>query len=273
MKGSILKVVVAVSLSWTGLGCQPEAGREHANAGQDDARVTAAAAGLTPEQKLRAMRMISVFENGTVELQYAYVEALDDSDLRGYTCGLGFTTGTEDALEVIQAYTKKVPNNPLAQFIPRLRQGRGGLDGLKGYPKAWQLCAKDQAFNQIQEQIQDKNSYNPALAAWRDLGLKSALSLAILYDTAWMHGPGDDADGLLGLIARTTADPSNEPAWLAAFMEVLRADLLDPVDKNTQDEWRKAVHRADALNDLVKAENFDFRGPFHIGYEYDAYVP
>src|ERR1041385_503456 len=42
------------------------------------------------EHKVRALELISVFENGTIELQYAYVEDLGDG--RGYTCGLGFTT-------------------------------------------------------------------------------------------------------------------------------------------------------------------------------------
>src|SRR4051795_2892953 len=80
-----------------------------------------AAPGLTHAQRLRVDKLISEFENSTPVIQYCYVEALDDG--RGYTVGrAGFTSATGDLLEVAEAYTKKVSDNPLAGLLPRLRE-------------------------------------------------------------------------------------------------------------------------------------------------------
>ena len=51
---------------------------------------------LTSDQKRRAEELTSIFENDTIELQYAYTEDLHDG--RGITSGrVGFTTRDGDA--------------------------------------------------------------------------------------------------------------------------------------------------------------------------------
>jgi chitosanase len=230
--------------------------------------------GLDADHKLRAMQLISVFENDTIVLAYDYVEALGDG--RGYTCGLGFTTATGDAYEVVKDYTAQVPNNPLATFLPRLQQlaqsGSGSTSGLGGFPAAWKSAAGDANFRKIQEKVQDANSYDPAIVHAQALGLKTNLGITILYDTVWMHGDGDDADGAPALIAK--AGPMNDEArWLAAFLAVRRADLLNPADKTTQAEWSQAVGRVDELSDLLEAGNLDLHGPIDVQHGYDVVVP
>jgi chitosanase len=220
------------------------------------------------------MELISVFENDTIVLAYDYVEALGDG--RGYTCGLGFTTGTGDAYQVVVDYTAQVPQNALATFLPRLKQlaqsGSGSTSGLSGFPAAWTQSATDPIFRSVQEKVQDANSYDPAIVHAMALGLKTNLAITILYDTVWMHGDGDDGDGTPALI--TKAGPMNdEAAWLASFLAVRRADLLNPADPTTQAEWSMAVGRVDALSDILKAKNFDLSGPIDVKYGYDVTVP
>ncbi len=70
---------------------------------------TVFAAGLNKDQKRRAEQLTSIFENGKTEIQYGYVEALDDG--RGFGRA-GFTTATGDALEVVRSI-HAVPNNKL----------------------------------------------------------------------------------------------------------------------------------------------------------------
>jgi chitosanase len=121
-----------------------------------------AEAELTKEQKKRCEEYTSIFENDTIELQYAYVENIHDG--RGYTSGrAGFTTGTADALEVIKKYTAKKPGNPLAKFIPELetlaKKSSGDVTHLSGYPAAWKECAKDAVFRQTQDEVSDEMYY------------------------------------------------------------------------------------------------------------------
>jgi chitosanase len=220
------------------------------------------------------MQLISVFENYTIVLSYDYVEALGDG--RGYTCGLGFTTGTGDAYEVVKEYTAQSPNNALATFLPRLQQlassGSGSTTGLTGFPAAWMQSASDPIFRKVQEDVQDQNSYLPALAHAQAVGIKTALGITILYDTVWMHGDGSDPDGTQALIDKT-GKLTDEATWLANFLAVRRADLLNPADKTTQAEWSMAVGRVDELSDILKAKNFDLTGPIAVTHGYDVTVP
>ena len=92
--------------------------------------------------------MVSVFENSTPEIQYAYVENLDDG--RGYTAGrAGFCTGCGDLLTVVQKYTAQAPDNPLARYLPTLTRlaaaSSDSTEGLDGFERAWRTAAQDPA--------------------------------------------------------------------------------------------------------------------------------
>ena len=71
---------------------------------------------FTIAQRLRANKIISIFENGTPNLQYDYIEHIDDQ--HGYTAGIaGYTSATGDMLEVIEKYTQIKFNNVLRKSI------------------------------------------------------------------------------------------------------------------------------------------------------------
>src|SRR4051812_31888536 len=74
---------------------------------------------LTTDQKRRAEQLTSLFENGTIELQYGYCEALGDG--RGYTAGRGgFTTSDGEIYEIARTYAEKKPGAEIVVFLPRL---------------------------------------------------------------------------------------------------------------------------------------------------------
>ena len=115
--------------------------------------------GLTPDQKRRAEQLTSIFENDTTELQYAYTEDLHDG--RGITAGrAGFTTRDGDALQVVEIYTKKLPQNNLAKFLPELKrlktENSGDTSHLRGYADEWKKAAHDPAFRAAQDQVVDQ---------------------------------------------------------------------------------------------------------------------
>lgn len=243
--------------------------------------------GLNAEQKRRAEQLISIFENGTTEIQYGYVEYLGDG--RGYTCGrAGFTTGTGDALEVVKRYTKRVPNNPLVQFLPELERlnalpedskERDDVSGLEGFAEAWESLADDKIFRAAQDEVVDEWYYQPALNRANQVGIQTALGKVIFYDTIIQHGEGDDPDGFPALIAVTKKKMGGTPntgidekKWLAAFLQVRRADLAHAHNPDTRDEWAESVGRVDSLMQLLRSGNFDLHGPFTIEWEGDYYT-
>lgn len=230
--------------------------------------------GLSQTLRRRADQIISVFENGTTEIQYDYVDDLDDG--RGITAGrAGFTSADGDLLIVVDRYVAQRPNSSLAPYLPRLRalahRGSGRTDGLEGLDAAWAEAADDSLFRTIQDRVVDELYYQPAMAWGRKLGVKTPLGLTILYDTAIQHGLDTDPDGLPALIARTVKQVHGSPLkgveeakWLLAFLQVRRADLENADDPDTREEWASSVGRVDILRNLVLNRNWSLRGPLQI---------
>jgi chitosanase len=229
---------------------------------------------FTEEQRVLADQIISVFENDTPVIDYGYAENLDDG--RGITAGrAGFTSATGDMLEVVERYTDLVSQNPLADYLPRLRElaaaEDGSVEGLDGLEAAWLEATDDPIFREVQDEVVDDEYYWPSVDHAGALGLSFPLSLLNLYDACIQHGDGDDPDGLPAIIERTTAQAGGSPAegideddWLEAFMDIRRSVLLDPYDPDTAEEWAESVGRVDALIEIFQSGNVMLEPPIVI---------
>jgi chitosanase len=219
-------------------------------------------------------QLVSVFENGTTEIQYAYVEDLDDG--RGYTAGrAGFCTACGDLLTVVKTYTAQVPANPLAGYLPTLTDlaasSNDSTRGLSGFEDAWRTAAKDPVFRTVQDDVTDALYVAPARKIAEDSGVRSALGLGILVDTGVQQGTDTDPDGLPAMVTKTNAAVGGTPAggvdettWLRGFLAVRRATLEHPSSSDTSDVWKESVGRVDAFAALLDAGNFDLATPFTI---------
>ena len=256
-------------------GCSGADATDSVTDGADAISASAAHPGwLSGDTKRRAEALTSLFENSTTEIQYAYVEDIHDG--RGFTAGrAGFTTATGDALEVIDLYTSRVPINPLAKYLPRLRvlakSESGSVVGLDGFAAAWTTAARDPAFRKAQDDVEDRLYFVPAMKRADDLHLATALARAEIYDAIIQHGEGDDPDGLPALLTKTAKNAGGTPAtgidekkWLDAFFTVRRADLAHASDASTRAAWAESVSRVDALRAIAKSDNYDLHGPIVV---------
>ncbi len=226
------------------------------------------------EQRNIADQIISVFENNTPVIQYGYAENLHDG--RGITAGrAGFTSATGDMLEVIERYTVAVPDNPLAVYLPRLRElaedEDGSTQGLEGLEEIWQERANHEVFRHVQDEVVDQYYYDPATAHAEFLGVSLPLTLLNFYDAAIQHGDGNDPDGLPAMINRTTSKvggtPKNgidEKLWLREFMSIRHSVLLNPNNQETQEEWSQSVGRVDTLIELYESGNILLTPPIVV---------
>ena len=188
----------------------------------------ARARGLTAGQRRRADKLVSQFENSTSKIQYCYVEALDDG--RGYTVGrAGFTSATGDLLEVAERYTKVAGGNALSPLLPRLRElaakEDGSTAGLETLPSAWATTCRDARQRRVQDDVVDEEYYLPARRHWRKLKLRTALSLAAIYDADIQHGDGGDPDGVPAMLRRATRRAHGTPRSGVRESRFLRAFL------------------------------------------------
>jgi chitosanase len=242
----------------------------------------AVAAGLDAAQKHRAEQLVSIFENGIPQIQYGYAEALGDG--RGITAGrAGFTTGTGDALMVLERYAALSPEAPIVAYLPELERlapaEDGDTSGLDGFIEAWGAAAEDPLFLRAQDEVHDELYYNPASGYADEVGLEMPLSRAAIYDAILMHGDGDDPDGLWAMMDRASeevggypSDGVDEAEWLRAFLMVRHAVLEHATDPDTREEWAEAADRAMVWLALLDAGNFDLDGPIRMtlgDYEID----
>ncbi|GAA2361481.1 chitosanase [Dactylosporangium salmoneum] len=187
-----------------------------------------------PAKKEIAMRLVSSAENSSLDwkAQYQYIEDIGDG--RGYTGGIiGFCSGTGDMLELVEAYTQRVPGNALAKYLPALRKLDGsdshaGLD--PGFTKDWKAAAADPQFQKAQDDERDRVYLNPAVTQAKADGL-GALGQFIYYDAMVMHGPGTDPVSFGGIRkaamakAKTPAQGGSEPSYLSAFLDARAAAM------------------------------------------------
>jgi chitosanase len=228
-------------------------------------------------------KVVSTFENSDTEIQYDYVENLNDG--RGYTAGRdGFTTGTGDVAAVVGEYTEEVPDNPLVKYMPvfqrigRGEQDPGSTEGLEGFPAAWKQAAKDSRFRDAQDKVDYEEYYLPSKSVAAKAKVTSRLGRLIFYDTIIQQGGGNDADSLSAVVseteARMTRKNISESAWLEDFLDVRRHHLQNPEDPENADSrqaWRQSVDRVNVLEGFINQGNLSLQTPLRYKVYGDAF--
>ncbi|WP_099177472.1 MULTISPECIES: chitosanase [unclassified Streptomyces] len=187
-----------------------------------------------PAMKETASRLVSSAEASTLDWRSQYGAIEDVGDGTGYTAGIvGFCSGTNDMLQLVEGYTEKHPDNPLAPFLPALRavDGSDSHEGLDpGFTDAWRRAAEDPQFRKAQDATRDRLYFEPAVRLAKMDGL-GTLGQFIYYDAMVLHGPGVEADGFYGIrdaamtAADTASEGGDEKAYLDAFLDESRSAI------------------------------------------------
>nr|WSW65951.1 chitosanase [Streptomyces sp. NBC_00995] len=238
----------------------------------------AAVTGLDdPAKKDIAMQLVSSAENSTLDWkgQYGYIEDIGDG--RGYTAGIiGFCSGTGDMLGLVELYTERQRDNPLAAYLPALRDvdGTDSHDGLDpGFSEAWKTAAGDPAFQQAQNDERDRVYFGPAVGRGKSDGL-GTLGQFAYYDAIVMHGGGDDGASF-GAIRERALARAKPPAQGGDEVTYLNAFLDARVWAMRQEEAHSDTSRVDTAQRVFLEEgnlNLDppldwkvYGDSFHIG--------
>ena len=225
-------------------------------------------------------KIVSVFENSTTVIQYAFIANINDG--RGYTAGRsGFTSGTGDMLEVVKEYQARVPDNVLVRFLPALQKvnGSSSVSGLEGIDKAWPVAATDVKFIAAQDAVNDRLYRKPARNLAAKLGLRLPFSKLAIYEAGIQHGHGQDYDSVNKIAERATNAARGAPSsgmderrWLREFLSERRNDLLHPADSATAAGWAASVSRADAIQSIYDSGNFKLKSPITITVYGDTFT-
>jgi chitosanase len=229
---------------------------------------------FSASKKELAMQLVSSAENSSLnwKAQYAYIEDIGDG--RGYTGGIiGFCSGTDDMLSMVQYYAKLAPGNVLAKYIPALQKvnGTASHTGLgTAFVADWKTAAKDAKFQQAQDYERDQAYFNPAVNQAVADGLHP-LGQFIYYDAMVMHGPGSDPVSFGGIRAtamkkaKTPAQGGNETTYLNAYLDARKAAMLTEAAHDNTD-------RVDTEQRVfLKAGNLNLDAPLKWTVYGDAY--
>ncbi|WP_046503821.1 chitosanase [Streptomyces odonnellii] len=237
-------------------------------------RIDAMPPGLAdPEKKEIAARLVASAESSTLDWRGLYGTIKDFGDGNGYTAGvIGFCSGTNDMLQLVESYTKSHPDNPLAPYLPALRavDGTDSHDGLDpGFREAWAQAARSPDFRAAQDATRDRIYFDPAVRMAKMDGL-GTLGQFIYYDAMVLHGPGLDPHGFYGIReaamkqSRTPDQGGDETAYLDAFLDsgraVIKAELTTAQRDSSRIDTAQRVFLRDGNMALEPPLNWEMYG-------------
>jgi chitosanase len=230
--------------------------------------------GLTaPAKKEIAMQLVSAAENSSLDwkAQYAYIEynvEHNAQENRGYTAGIiGFTSRTDDMLQVVRLFDQLSPNNVLSKYLPALQKVDGTPDttGLgKDFERDWKLTADDPMFRQAQDRERDRTYFDPSVKLAQQDGLHELGQFAY-YDAAVMHGSCRRIRAAAMKKSKTPAQGGDEVAYLNAFLDARVVAMK-------REEAHSDVSRVETEQRVFLREgNLSLEPPLHFKTYGDSY--
>jgi chitosanase len=234
------------------------------------------ASGLTAAQVAVMDNLTAVFEYGLPSPRFDYVA--DRHDGCGYRAGwMAFCAGNGDVLDVVTRYSAASPDNVLARYLAPLQ--RGAALG-PSFVTDWRTAASDETFRRIQLSVGHDRYLTPAVDLSRRLGVRTALGIEYLFDSALQMGVKSDGCDSVVMIANETAAALGgtplsgiaEPVWLARFNEIRARHLLSPCTPGRQADWATTVHRVTALSELAAGGRWNLGVPLPVGADFDVII-
>ncbi|MFE3037508.1 chitosanase [Streptomyces canus] len=204
---------------------------EGSGAADADALAGAPPGLAAPAAKDLAQQLVASAENSTLDWRSAYAYIEDIGDGQGYTAGIiGFCTGTNDLLTLVEGYTKAHPGNRLAKYL-RAVDGTDSHEGLDpGFTAAWKAEAGVPAFREAQDTARDRVYFDPAVRLAKLDGL-GPLGQFVYYDAMVFHGPGTAPTSFYGMRERaleqvdSPTEGGSEKTYLDTFLDIRRTAM------------------------------------------------
>jgi len=215
--------------------------------------------------------IISVFETGRLPNPAAYATCAILPDGAGISYGMHQSTDRAGSLDnIVKRYIDLggVHAAALKAYLPYFASNKSASEPPKGPWSAETQAAvsllkaagADPLMQRAQEEVFDRDYFQPAVAHANQIGLTKALSLAVVYDTCIHSGPGGVSLIRNMFPAKSPANGGDEAAWVKAYIASRRAWLAS----NSKPVVQRTVYRMDALAELVSAGNWDLKPPFKV---------
>jgi chitosanase len=227
---------------------------------------------LTEQQRHAIDCVVAIFETGKVPSAKSYGTCSILNDGAGISYGKHQCTDKAGSLDLVcKRYIELGGQQaePLKQYMNYLATNESAKynNVVANYP-AWlnslinllKSAGSDPLMKQAQDEVFDKNYWLPAENQCKEIGLKTAFSHLVVYDTCIHSGPGR-----VGILRKTFPEKSpanggDEKAWVLALLKARRAWLASSSNELVQ----KTVYRIDAMLEIANANNWDLNTPLTV---------
>jgi chitosanase len=225
----------------------------------------------TPAQRHAINCIISVFETGRLPNPAAYATCAILPDGAGISYGMHQSTDRAGSLDnIVKRYIDLggVHAAALKAYLPYFASNKSASEPPKGPWSAETQAAvsllkaagADPLMQRAQEEVFDRDYFQPAVAHANQIGLTKALSLAVVYDTCIHSGPGGVSLIRNLFPAKSPANGGDEATWVKAYINARRNWLAT----HKMTVLHGTVYRMDALAELVSKGNWDLKPPFKV---------
>jgi len=227
---------------------------------------------LTEQQRHVIDCVVSIFETGRIPTAASYGTCSILNDGAGISYGKHQCTDKAGSLDLVcKRYIELGGQQaePLKQYMNYLATNESAKynNVVANYP-AWlnslinllKSAGSDPLMKQAQDEVFDKNYWLPAENQCKEIGLKTAFSHLVVYDTCIHSGPGR-----VGILRKTFPEKSpanggDEKAWVLALLKARRAWLAS----NSNELVQRTVYRIDAMLEIANANNWDLNTPLTV---------
>ncbi|GET40823.1 chitosanase [Microseira wollei] len=215
---------------------------------------------LTDLQKQTAQASVNIFETGKVQGDYSNVTFVA-SDPGGLTYGRSQTTLMSGNLFLlIKAYCEAEE----AEFATELRAYLSAI-GAKdtrinrdmNLRSLLQKAGEDPVMQDVQDAFFDRVYWNPSVKNAENMGIQTALGVAVVYDSV-VHGSWQlMRDRTLN---QGTVATLGEQSWIKSYIDIRREWLAN----NRITLLRKTVYRMDSFKQLIANQKWDLTLPLTV---------
>lgn len=225
----------------------------------------------TPAQRHAINCIVSVFETGRVPNPGAYATCTILPDGAGISYGMHQSTDRAGSLDnIVKRYIELggVHAAALQAYLPYFASNKSATEPPKGPWSAetqavvnlLKTAGADPIMHRAQEEVFDRDYFQPAVNHANQIGLTKALSLAVVYDTCIHSGPGGVTMIRNMFPAKSPANGGDEATWVKSYINARRNWLAT----HKMTILHGTVYRMDALTELVNAGNWDLTPPFKV---------
>lgn len=216
---------------------------------------------LSALQQSTIKAIINIFETGTVRGDYANI-TLIPGDTGGLTYGRSQTTLNGGGLrELIADYCADLQRpfaRHLSQYSERLAAKDNALNGDIHFQNLLRAAADYRIMRDIQDVFFDRFYWMKAAAAASNLGVKTPLGTAVIYD-GFVHGSFDlirrDTDRSFG-----TLEAKGEKIWISKYIDTRDSWL----ENSSRADLRATVYRTRTFKTLIASELWDLPIPLVV---------